>query len=145
MQSSTIGKTGPKNRPGQPQPRYTNKKGTNMDKTLTTSIALMAISGLTFLAYKHPKGYNKLFPFILGLVFVVMTAVYSWDGAVHATTLKLTNYLKPDKSEEAIKSIKDLLLSSGSFSLFSTGFMLYMSFLLFLPNIIEHRDDKKPE
>jgi zinc transporter ZupT len=105
----------------------------------------MAISGISFLAYKHPKGYNKLFPFLLGASVIVMAVMYSWDAAIHVTTLKLIALMTPEKAKEATETSKTLLITSGTFSAFSAGFMLYMSFLLWLPNIIEHRDDKKPE
>jgi hypothetical protein len=116
-----------------------------MDKTLTTSIALMAISGISFLAYKHPKGYNKLYPFILGFLFATLAVMLSWDFAIQTATVKLTPFISPDKVDQAIKSSYSLLIASGSLSAFCTGLMLYMSFLLFLPDIIEHGHDKKPE
>lgn len=76
---------------------------------------------------------------------MVMAVMYSWDAAVHVTTLKLALSMTPEKAKEAMESSKTLLVTSGTSSVFATASMLYISFLLFLPYIVDHGNDKKPE
>jgi F0F1-type ATP synthase assembly protein I len=117
-------------------------KDSGMDNSITTSITLMAVSGISFLAYKHPKGYSKLYPFLAALNMTIISVILAWDFASEIATAKLTPFLKPDKIDEATKLSKTFLIAPGYSSLFYSGLMMYLTFLLFLPEIVEHKEER---
>jgi hypothetical protein len=51
----------------------------NAVATIIGAIAVAALSGLTFVAYKHPQAYKKLALFLNGIIILGWTAGLSWS------------------------------------------------------------------
>ena len=60
------------------------------------ALLLTGVSGVTVLAFRHPNGYAKLFPYLLAcgsLVFVCMTI---WHVAVELTWHRINEFIIED-------------------------------------------------
>jgi hypothetical protein len=105
-----------------------------MDK-LIPSLAVAALTGLTFLAYKHPNAsayLNAALTFVLVMTALGMAV---WNLGVDKARLELIKFLKPEtwkESSEAIKSSK----APMSWFLAALGLTAYLWFLLFLPLLL---------
>ena len=101
-----------------------------MDK-LITGLILAAISGITFLAYKHPKAYDKLFqPLMfssLGL-FIALSSYWLGWSAGHTST---------DHDAFPFSFVWIYVGYAASY--------IYFKFLAMLPQILEDKPKKKDE
>lgn len=98
-----------------------------------------AISGLTFIAYKHPEGYQKLFNFLYFFAFLIYATIGSWSASGSYLWSKIDNEL----TKEQIKTIEPIF-TNVQFPVIETnlifwGFSIYLLFLSFLPNLLEQK------
>ena len=61
--------------------------------TLIVSLILAAVSGLTFLAYKHPRAYERVSKFLVIVAFTIYMGIFLWDMGIHAYQRNLTTVL----------------------------------------------------
>lgn len=111
-----------------------------MLENLISSLVISAISAITWIAYKHPKGYEAFLPnlFILvlsiplGIAFFALMTAYSESSAMIAVVKMDSNSLIATHSD-AIQHIEQ----SASYALIATGIsvvaFLYLFFLAQLP------------
>lgn len=64
-----------------------------MDWAATFAILVPALSGLTFLAYKHPNAYQRLYFKLMKWVFVGSVAVWIWNISSCTTRLAMLPYV----------------------------------------------------
>jgi hypothetical protein len=112
-----------------------------LDKSLLTSLILAAITGLTILAYKHPKAYSRLYLPLFAVFFAAFLSIVSWNSGISVLLTKVLELI-PEAQQGAIKAIAEEL-SIPTFLLMGTQFavVFFMVFLLWLPRLIA--DDKK--
>ena len=77
-------------------------------QTFLYGLLTACITGLTVLAFKHPKGFSKLFPYLMGLATAVFVAVTVWHVAIELTWNNLLPHIVPQKVREAKESIGTL-------------------------------------
>lgn len=115
-----------------------------MDDKLLPGLALAAISGLTFVAYKHPEGYTRLLKPIGIVSQAIFLAALIWDISGTRAYFRLYDYLEPIKREAAKAAVDNAEFLNGYIV---AGYMaagLYLGFLAFLPQILgEEKPPKK--
>jgi hypothetical protein len=108
-----------------------------MRDTIISAIVMAAISGLTFIAYKHPKGYARMYlPVMLsGMAVFLLYATYS-IGFLYGFSAASIAYMKLNppplhfpETESGSPTFWMLLLP--------VIFVGYLSFLLALPFILD--------
>lgn len=109
-----------------------------MLETIISGLILAAVSGITFLAYKHPDVYKTMglssITFNLGvLVFAVMNA---WNFGIGLTYTKLLSYLAEGKQHAAEAVIEQLKFSTSTLVL--TGVLFFVAFLYFTLLLLLH-------
>jgi len=115
-----------------------------MNETVITSLILAAISGITFLAYKHPEGYSKLYwPISIGTMFALCVYMSFYTGATHA--LIDTTFLLKEGSDTEFKKIKEMYDANGMFLIYFIIFEVYLGFLSYLPHLIGSNDPKNTD
>lgn len=106
--------------------------------TFIYTLAAAALSGLTFIAYRHPRVYAKL-SWLINSMFVGASAyMIGWNSAVSTTQLVARQHIPLDKSIEAISAFGTLeysLLQSVGLPFLLIG---YHIFLLILPHMMAH-------
>ena len=116
-----------------------------MDKTLFASLILALISGLTFLAYKHPIAFKRLFWPLFFLITAAFFVATAWNGAVSSVLSALSEFIPPTQLQAASLKAHELDFPSWhTLAFLCSG--LYMSFLLWLPILLaEDKEKIKPK
>jgi len=113
-----------------------------MDKLLS-GLALAALSALTFVAYKHPAGYQRLAKPIRWIVQAILLAAMIWDVSSMRTLNNLYQFIDMSKLNDAKAAVDNIQILNGYvFGAYIVG-MLYLEFLCFLPEILG--DEKPPK
>jgi hypothetical protein len=109
------------------------------------SIAAAAITGLAFLAYKHPEAYSKIYGIITVAIVVAIAFMNGWNFAITAVHQQLLRKLPIETASSVSQSVTDT-----SFSVFQSFglpmlFYVFHIFLSFLPALIEKPSDQPPK
>jgi hypothetical protein len=112
--------------------------------TLFGGFAVAAVSAVTFVAYKHPRAYAKLYLWLCGANFAGVMGMVIWNFSNLATSNTiLRSGLSPDKiaATESIINITEI----PAWWIFLGGFVaFYLLFLTSLPYwLIEQEDPNK--
>jgi len=104
-------------------------------EALYTSLALMAVPGITFIAYKHPVLYEKQFsPKIYIASGLVLFAFVLHNYGVISALKELTPYLKDGVGDQ----VKQAIENAGFPSLVSLGALGIFLYSLFLSWLSDH-------
>ena len=107
-----------------------------MAETLIVGLILALVSGITFIAYKHPKGYEKIHNHILLLTGLAFVGLQAWDWGVTITAIRLDDLIMDSKGLEALGIRRDLEIPYMWIWLACGGVYVYSFILLFLPQIL---------
>lgn len=105
----------------------------------------MSVSGITFIAYKHPEAYNKIAIYLFVLHMFIIICIGVWNVAVAMTIIKLHDFLQADKINAANTAAENLLLNMVWTVIINISIITYLFLLLFLENIFKHGDKKEPK
>src|ERR1700730_636245 len=103
--------------------------------TITGAISVAALSGLTFLAYRHQKAYQKLSLFLSGILILGLGVILSWNLSIQwaGIAVNQTAYnLCPEKAYEIRKAIDAYTVPSWLFVAI-VAWSFYILFLLSFP------------
>ena len=70
-------------------------------QTFIIGLLLACVSGVTLVAFKHPNGYAKLFPYMFAAATAVLIGVTVWHIAVEVTWTTLRQYMMEETLPEA--------------------------------------------
>lgn len=112
-----------------------------MNNPLIIGLIISALSALTFLAYRHPKSFSKLY---IPLCFIFLggyAVVSAYNNALKSAFELLSPFIPDSMLAKAQESISGIAMDD------SIGIMFvlagaYMIFLLFLPHLMEHSETK---
>lgn len=74
-------------------------------QTFIFGLLLAFVSGVTVVAFRHPNGFAKLFPYLLGVATTVFVAITIWHVAVEITWQSLVVYIVPETVSDAKSTI----------------------------------------
>lgn len=112
-----------------------------MEETVISGLILAAISGVTFLAYKHHSGYMKIYYFIHYGALLLMLLGFVWNAGVDITWVELSEFIVRDNTIDAIQARDDIKISYIWLVAGGLGVVLYAFFLGHLPWILGKADD----
>ena len=75
-------------------------------QTFIVGLLLAGVSATSVLAFKHPRGYARLFPYLLGIVTLIFGGITVWHIAVEMTWQSLNEHLAQASRIDA-KAAKD--------------------------------------
>lgn len=106
-------------------------------------LALLSIlTGLTYIAYKHPAGYRRIYWFAGFSAGAVGIMSFVWTIARDVTFNAILPFLRPDKIEAAKAAVQSIQMP-----LWAAGLLLavatYLLILAFLPNILGMPDGRQ--
>ncbi len=115
-------------------------------EALYISLATMAVSGITFIAYKHPALYEKQFsPKIFIASGLVLLSFIFHNAGVNAAFKELTPFLKNGDGDQ-IKKVVENAQFPDQIGLAVLGIFLYALFLSWLADhMMKEYDLKKNE
>ena len=115
-----------------------------VNSNLFYPIVVSIITGISWIAYKHPNGYKNIFRVVLPIILLYSVGGICFNvGSLGEGINQLSKELarQPDASTTSIKFTADGL--SKNFNMImkifiiSLGVVGYMIFLYFLPSILE--------
>lgn len=122
-----------------------------MNETLIVTLTATALSGLTFLAYKHPAGYKRIIfiiaPFVLFILFMKLLwnigGIYAFIDISYNEIQRYPNDLLKDHTF-AIEQMFLLKESLKVFLFYFIPILFYLVFLLFLPRLLGLTEPNRP-
>ncbi|MCH7973889.1 MAG: hypothetical protein IIA48_10890 [Bacteroidetes bacterium] len=111
------------------------------------TILAPAITGLAFIAYKHPIGFRKI-AFGLGIIIsLILTVIFAYNYGTMLANINFLNdqILTTKNVDDFIFSINSLNESKNTINVAFVIYiisMIYLTFLYFLPNILGITTDK---
>lgn len=70
-------------------------------QTFIFGLLLACVSGVTVVAFKHPSGFARLFPYLIGLATTVFVGITIWHVAVEMSWRSLDAYIEHDALTDA--------------------------------------------
>lgn len=112
-----------------------------MEEFLYT-LAAAALAGLAWVAYKHPKGFRRLYWPLHAVITLGYLVATLWSISSSVTATVLIPFMRDPMSREAAAALDAVRppLGVGLFVVF--GLLIYLSVLFFLPNILGLKDDE---
>lgn len=102
-------------------------------ETFLGGLALMAVSGITLLAYRHRRFYEKLWVISTGLSVIVMLLVVVYQEGINAGITFGAAWVPPDRAVEFLKARNEIDLPIGKFLAAWIGTNIYLFLLQFIP------------
>ena len=65
------------------------------------ALLLAAVSGVTVVAFRHPKGYARLFPYLIIGATLIFVAITIWHGAVEFTWHRMVPFVAEESIDAA--------------------------------------------
>lgn len=114
-----------------------------MDK-LIPGILIAALSAITFLAYKHPRAYSRLYLVVVVGGSLILMGLALWDAALVSAHKGLLRYI-PAENLAAAKAARDQMFVQSDWIVFgSAAVFCYLVFLHWvLPWLLG--DERPPE
>ncbi len=109
-------------------------------QSLIVGLLLAAVSGLSVIAFRHPNGYARLFPYLLLAATGIFVCVTVWHIAVELTWDRVAPHIDA-AHHRAAKSGKNTL--AVPYEWLSVAYLAVMAFLwvnLKLPPFLQHTD-----
>jgi TRAP-type C4-dicarboxylate transport system permease small subunit len=116
-----------------------------MLETITAGLLLAAVSGVGYLAYKHPAAYRKIYWPLTTLALIIFTIIGSWMIGLQQGYTQVIPLIEPSKLpqvQEAITRGMDRwwIVTAAYF-----GATLYLLLLSYLPTLLEQEKKENPE
>jgi hypothetical protein len=111
-----------------------------MIETIISGILLASISGVTFLAYKHPKGYFRLYWFLMPATAIAFAWVISNDRGLFDAKEVLVQFIPQPIDWQRVNDALDKKMLAGSWTMpAQIAIWVYLTLLLFLHRIISDK------
>ena len=79
-------------------------------QSLLSGLVLASVTGLTALAFKHPRAFARLYPYLTLAISILFAGLTVWHFAVHFTWIALTAFIQQEQISVAYRSVENLEL-----------------------------------
>lgn len=107
-------------------------------------ILLALLTGLTTLAYKHPKGYARVHEIFWRVIFVVFGIYSVFIFGVKFGVTTMWPFLDPGKFDQARAAGPNLWTFVYAWAIL-VALLLYLGFLRYLPKLVGKDDEYVPQ
>ena len=109
-------------------------------QTFIFGLLLAGISGVTVVAFKHPGGFARLFPYLLGIATGAFLGLTIWHIAVEMFWTSLETYVIQEALSDAIAAKERLGVPYTSVLLWYLGVAAFLYGNLKLPAFLQVAD-----
>ena len=114
-------------------------------QTFIFGLLLACVSGATVVAFKHPKGFARLFPFLLAVATVFFVGFTVWHIAIEVSWTNLLQYMLQETLPEAVIVKQQLRPSYTWVALWYLGVIAFLWINLKLPPFLQVTDENDAE
>ena len=107
-------------------------------ETFIIGLLLAGVSATSVVAFKHPRGYARLFPYLVGLA----TVLFVWQIAVQLTWDGVEDFVDPNFSQDAKREKDRLSLPYHWVVLWYMGVVVFFWVNLRLPAFLLLAEEK---
>jgi hypothetical protein len=107
-----------------------------MLEQVLVGLLLAGISGVSFIAYKHPSGYAKINPYLHYGSLVALVIGATWNVAIDSSWIAIAKFFAPENREAAYQASLGLKLPYPWLFIGCLGATAYFLFLANLPRIV---------
>jgi hypothetical protein len=115
-----------------------------MLETLITGLALAAVSCVTYLAYKHPSAYRKIYWPLTTLICVILLVNSIWTFGVQSAYTQLTPLIEVSKFPQMDEAMNRIMYRFWVVLAACTGATWYLVLLKYLPKLLEQEKKERP-
>ena len=109
-------------------------------QTFIFGLLLAGVSGVTVVAFKHPGGFARLFPYLLGIATTAFCGITIWHIAVEMTWRSLGAYIVQESMSDAQATKGRLILPYSWVVLWYLGVAAFLYVNLKLPPFLQTAD-----
>lgn len=109
-------------------------------QTFIFGLLLAAVSATTVVAFKHPNGYSRLFPYLIGAATLLFMGISVWHFAVQVTWSYLVAFLAQQALAEAEMAKAQLSLPFLWVAFWYVGVITFLWVNLRLPPFLQIAD-----
>ncbi len=110
-------------------------------QSFIVGLLLAGVSAVSFVAFKHPNGYAKLFPYLIGSATAVFVGITVWQAAIEALWISLDGFLAKDSRPDAHYAKAHLSLPYLWAAFTYMGVLAFFWVNLKLPPFLYHTDE----
>ena len=104
---------------------------------LISGVVLASLSGITALAFKHPRAFAKLYPFLTLVVSVAFLGLTIWQAAVHVTWTGIQPFVNHSQRDAASLVKASLTLPYVWICVAYTALLVFFWINLKLPGFVK--------
>jgi hypothetical protein len=116
-----------------------------MLETVAAGLILAAVSGITYLAYKHAPAFRKIMVPLCALTIAAQFLYSAFNIGVWFAYTKLGQFLDSSKWREADIAMSAVTSRWWIASAITVGFCLYLWFLSALPSLLHEKKEREPD
>ena len=105
------------------------------------ALLLAGVSGVTVVAFRHPKGYARLFPYLLFIASLFFAGVTIWQGAVEFSWHRMEPFIAEDSRAGAESAKPGLSVAYGWVVLWYVATASFLWVNLKLPPFLQLTDE----
>jgi len=109
-------------------------------QTFIFGLLLAGVSGVTVVAFKHPGGFARLFPYMLGIATIAFCGITIWHIAVETSWRSLDSYIVREALSDAKATKGRLSLPYLWVVLWYLGVVAFLYLNLKLPPFLQVAD-----
>ncbi len=110
-------------------------------QSFLVGLLLAGISATSFIAFKHPYGYTKLFPYLMATATILFAGITVWYIAVELTWRNIEPFLNSEWFIAARSAKSALKLPYFTVALWYFGIVAFFWVNLRLPPFLQVADD----
>lgn len=110
-------------------------------KELLVALIGLALAGMTTLAYKRPREYRRLAAALSTVLTIAGVFAAGWIGGMSAAISALEPHIGNDKAKGATAALRQIIPDQSYVWVYACC-VLYMLFLIYLPEILGKQPDE---
>lgn len=112
-------------------------------QTFIFGLLLAGVSGVTVIAFRHPHGFARLFPYAIVVVTAVLVGFSIWHVAIEAAWWGMLGYIKGDALAEANAAKNALRFPYEWIVSWYVGVIAFLLVMLRLPLFLQTTDKER--
>ncbi len=112
-------------------------------QTFIVGLLLACVSGVTLVAFKHPNGYAKLFPYMCAVATALLIGVAVWHIAVEVTWTTLRQFMVEETLPSAATARGQLRPPYAWVGLWYLGMVAFLWVNLKLPLFLQDENEQR--
>ena len=114
-------------------------------QTFIFGLLLAGVSGVAVVAFRHPYGFARLFPYLVAAVTAILASISIWQVAIEVAWSSLLDYIQRDNIAEASNAKGALQVSYKWVAFWYVGIVAYLWTMLRLPPFLQVTDKERAQ